>query len=214
MIIHKRVKSMLPVINKKDIRTPLTRLYVSNKEAVVTDGHVLVRTPLDDDDVDMPGATGEPEIEPVLIDINTIERAIKNLPVKPKLLCNHYIQVKKTDDQLFVSSGVPIASFPVQCAQDGYPDYERVIPDYEKNNPLKFILDGKQLRKICDMAIKHGDHKNRVIFEIPRDGNAVLTTPLKFIIQDDDGQDVFTGLIMSLKAMHSRGSRGLAGNIR
>ena len=198
MIIHKRVKSMLPVVSKDNSRIQLTRLYVSDEEAVATDGHVLVRTPVDNS-IDMPDAPGEPVAEPVLIDADVIEKAIKNLPARPKLPCNHHIQVTKDDEQLLVSSNVPVVSFPSQCAQGGYPDYKQVIPDYIGNDPLKFALDGKLLKVICDMAIKHGDTVNRITFEIPRDGGAILTNAVKFTIQNDE-QDVFTGIIMPLRA--------------
>jgi len=198
MIIHKRVKSMLPVVSKDNSRIQLTGLYVSNEEAVATDGHVLVRTPVDNT-IDMPAAAGEPATEPVLIDAGAIEKAIKNLPTRPKLPCNDYIQITEDSDQLLVSSNTPVVSFPSQCAQGGYPDYKQVIPDYTDNNPVKFDLDGKLLKKICDMAIKHGDPVNRITFEIPRDGDALLTSPIKFTIRDDE-QDVFTGLIMPLRA--------------
>ena len=198
MIIHKRVKSMLPVVGKDNSRMQLMRLYVSDEEAVATDGHVLVRMPIDSD-VEMPSAPGEPTTEPVLIDADVIERAIKNLPARPKLPCNHHIQVTKDDDHLFVNSGVPVVSFPSQCEQGSYPDYKQVIPDYTDNNPVKFDLDGKLLKKICDMAIKHGDDVNRITFEISKDGGAFFTGAIKFTIQNDE-QDVFTGLIMSLRA--------------
>ena len=189
---------MLPVVSKDNSRIQLTRLYVSDEEAVATDGHVLVRMPIDSD-VEMPSAPGEPTTEPVLIDADVIERAIKNLPARPKLPCNDYIQVTKDGEQLLVSSNIPVVSFPSQCEQGSYPDYKQVIPDYTDNNPVKFALDGKLLKVICDMAIKHGDDVNRITFEIPRDGGAILTNAVKFTIQNDE-QDVFTGIIMPLRA--------------
>jgi len=227
MIIHKRVKSMLPMTAGKDrSRLRLTRLYVSNEEAVATDGHVLVRTPVNND-VDMLAAIGEPATEPVLIDVDTIEAAIKNLPTKPELDCDNYVQITKDGDRLFVSSNIPLKTLRVKCEQEGgYPNYKAVIPDYTDNMPIKFALDGKLLKKICDMAIKHGDTSNRIIFEIPtttegrlkmqeNDVDPVLdsegfpvfelapigklATALKFTIRDGDGQAVFTGIIMPLR---------------
>ena len=225
MIIHKRVESMLPVASKEPFRAVLQKVYVSLEEAVVTDGNMLVRTSLDNT-VEMPAAPGETMTEPVLVDLETIKKAIGNLPKKPHLPCNNYIRITKDGEQCLVNSGVPVSSFPVSCEQEAYPNYKAVIPDYTDKQPVKFALNAKLLKKVCDMAIKHGNGSNhQITFEIPStepqvkrqengldpvvdaNGDPVfenvpverLTTGLKFVIPDNNNNEVFTGVVMPLR---------------
>lgn len=226
MIIHRKVKSMLPVIGTKDRRTALTKLYVSDEEAVATDGHVLVRMPVDKDLTadDMPKYPGKPITEPTLIDPDVIKKAVDNTPKKPTLEALEYINITKDGDKLFTNLGLPVVSFPSLSCEESYPNYKVAIPDYTDQSPLKFALDGKLLKKLCDLAAKHGNGiTHRITFEIPTteskpktdekgepvfDGGELvfedhpiesLTTALKFTIKADNGDLAFHGIIMPLR---------------
>ena len=226
MIIHKKVASILPAVSKDLARLILQQVYISPDEVVTTDGHLLVRMPLDNTAVDdMPKCPGEPVTEPVLIDPETLKKAVSNIPKRPVLRRSNYINITKDGDRLLVNSGLPVVSFPVQCEQEEYANYKAVIPDYADQVPLKFALDGKILKILCDMAIKHGDVSNRITLELPtvemkpvmeengvdpvtdENGDRVFEqspvgftqSGIKFTINDDNKKETFTGVIMPLR---------------
>ena len=230
MLVNKRIKELTGfVATKDDNRSQLTMINVSKDELTATDGHMLVNMPVDKelDDEQYPAGTSiDPGIDkPVMIDTESINKAVANLPKKANLPILNNIQIGTADNKNIINSGLPVITFPCQDTSGlQYPDYKQVIPDYTEQRPIKFALNGAFLKKVCDLAIKHGDKGNKQItFEIPtaseqvkldENGEAVfydagtpvyelqpittLTSGLKFEVRNDDDV-MFTGLIMPLR---------------
>ena len=192
MIIHKRIKELSKFVAADQSRPSLQHVAVISNNAVATDGAVLVIMPLsnDHDDGDYPAApapltTALPET--VLLTPARLDQAVKNLPKKPDLPILNSIQLAESDGKPVINSGLPPVQFPACDGEpyDSYPNYKVVLPDNTDHNPMRMAFNARYLKQICELAIRHGNNENRIIFEIP-------TTKQAPVI-DGDGNVVFNG---------------------
>lgn len=224
MLINRRVKDMIPFASRDAIRPVLRNIHVGETEVTATNGQILASTPVTTHERDdsfpasdtTPITTGE-----VLLDVESVKQAVNVMPKRPMVPILNELQIAKAGDRVVINAGFPVVSIPVQADQtDRYPNHKQCIPDYAGCEPLKFALDGKLLKCVCDLAIKYGDSYHKIVFEVPTtnrvpaldendcpidDSNGgyvmrqqPLQTAVKFSIADGEGEEVFTGIIMPL----------------
>ncbi len=217
------------VANPKDDphRTQLHHVLVEPEQIVATDGHALIQVNKSSmSDEEYPGGDTVRDIDrPVLLHPEQIKQATALLPAKPTLPCLNNIQVGQVNDKPVIRAGLPVVELPIEDKGLDYPNYKQALPDYADQTPLKFALDGKLLKKVCEFAAKFGNNYSKIIFEIPTtdaqvkmqdnrvdpvcdaEGNLVfeqqpidkLTTGLKFTITNTDTGLEASGLIMPLR---------------
>ncbi len=209
MLIHKAVSALAPFTSTDTHRTAIRKIHINEKECVATDGHCLVIMPNNESehtDGDYPTSNIKTDVKSVLVPIWELKLAVDYLPKKPTLPILNYIQIGTNDgDKPIISSGLPAVQFPINNTDESFPNYQQVIPDYQNDKPIHFAINARILKKVCDLAIKHGNKfTNKITFEIPTEktpehnGIKNLSTAIKFNISDD-GQTKFYGLIMPLR---------------
>jgi len=222
MLVHKRINALAKFVSKETGRDALKRVYVTEDEAVATNGHVMAIMPSDKDVADDQYPAGQEihDAEELLLMPDHIDRAVKNLPKRPPLPALNYIQVGSNGKRALINSGLPVVQFPADNEDQGYydyPDYNSVLSDYTESAPVRFAVNAEYLKRICDLAVKHGNSiTKQITFEIPtttqqlvdvdEDGKSTyetvpverLTSAIKFDIRDR-GETRFHGLIMPLR---------------
>jgi hypothetical protein len=175
---------------------------------------------------DMPASPGEPMSKPVMVDPETLKQAIGLLPAKPTLPALNYVGVMEVEGKPVLTAGLPVVTVPVPEVDGQYPDWRKVVPEYgEEQQPLRFGINGKLLKQVCDMAMRDGDANNMIVFEVPTvkgevvmqdngtdpvtDANGdlvfenrplcTLKQGVKFTISKYDGDTVYSGAIMPLR---------------
>lgn len=220
MLVHRRIKELAKFVSKDVEKESLKKIHVGRTEAAATDGHVLVMMPIDGvvSDDDYPATPNTTDItEPVLVDVDTLEKAIGCLPKKSSLPILNNIQLGTVEGKLVINVGLPPAQFHCEDTTGlQYPNYAQVTPDYSTQQPIRFALNAEILKRVCELAIRCGNkYTKQITFEIPTvvdkivldtDGNKTqetahvtkTETAIKFDIRDD-GATVFRGLIMPLR---------------
>jgi hypothetical protein len=229
MLVNRRVKELAAFVSGDNTSLALKKIYISKEECVATDGHALVIAPNNNTkltDADYPSTETITDITaPVLLDTETIIKAVNNLPKRPALPILNTVQIgADSAGKTVVNSGLPPVKFIAETSDDVYPKYPDVIPDYATKQPLRFAVDAKYLKQVCELAVRHGDkYTRKIVFEVPtvtdavktndegelvRDANGAfvyesvpateLRSALKFVIKNE-GEAVFSGLIMPLR---------------
>ena len=200
MILDPRLKSLATFVSKDIARPVLQNVYVDKKEMIATDNHVLAIAPLNEgllDDEFPKGPALETSFDNILISKDQIESAFKLAPKRPVLPCLKNVQVGTINEGkgVGINVGMPVTQVTALAPDVGpYPDVHAVIPTYE--NPHTFCLDGKMLKQVCDLAIKHGNLVNKIEFKVNHKGvdkDAVLWSI------ENEGDTVLHGLIMPLR---------------
>ena len=233
LVNAKQISELANFTSDDNTRPSLMCVCVKQGEMVATSGHVLaiIRTALNDSDDNFPFSgrefTGTIDNEkPILLKPEQLRQAYTQVPKKTVLPVLQNLQIGTSDGKPVINAGLPVIQIPIDTDQSmQYPNYNQVIPDYKDKKPVRFSLDGAILKKICDMAIKHGTRENhKIVFEIPtvekkvkvdENGNTVyydsgtpvmelqtikkFTNAVKFEIKNDDTGLDCSGLIMPLR---------------
>jgi len=199
MIIHKRIKELIAFVGTSHNREALTKIHVTDKECVATDGHAMVIMPrsntLNDDEYPLTN----PHIDaqyclstPINLDVDVVKNAVASLPKKATLPVLNFIQVGTEGDRAIINAGLPVVRFPAGGTDTAYPNYKAVIPDYIERTPITFAVDGKLLEKVCKLARLHGGEISHGIkFTIPTTKNEVSRDSQGEAVLDDNGDPIF-----------------------
>ena len=184
MLVNKRIKDLAAFVAKDVSRAQLQKVLITKDEIVATDGHVLAIMPVDTglDDQDYPAG---PEIDTTLekqitLTTDQIDTALSILPKKPQLPMLENIQIGTADGAPVINAGLPVIQIPGNKNTDNetYPDYKRVIPQYDTGNSVKLQLSGAFLKQLAALAVKYDKIPKRLLLTIPTEEYHVRTAVL------------------------------------
>ena len=207
MLVNKRINELTKFTEKDGHHPVLQRICITNDEIVATDGHILGIMPVDKSltDTDYPaGPAIDTEItRPLLLPAGQIKDAVALLPKKPVLPVLDNIQIGSRDGKTVINAGLPVVQILGDNNEDmAYPNYKQVIPDYDNSTAVRVALDGKLLKILSELAVKHGDCKNQITFQIPTSTDCVKDA-VKWKIENEYKMIMFHGVLMPLRITES-----------
>jgi len=202
MLIDKRIVGIAACVAKESRCPVLKKVFIKKNTAVASDGCILARCRSSiSDDYDFPGtAPGAIEETGVLLEPDVLKKAFRNGEAKTHRAAVEMMRIGQEGDHVIVQyldeSETPCTELQKVIGEQ-YPDYEKVFP---KGRPeVTFSLDGKLLKRVCDMAIKFGDGvTNRITFRVEAVKNRPVTSAIKFEVVNHETGGI-DGVIMPLR---------------
>jgi len=172
-LLGKRSLEIIKLACNDETRQALNGLYVDGDTTVVTDGHKLIRVKSQSPPVcDWPANGIKWTVEePFIIDKKTVEKALKNIPKKQAIPILHnaavgLIKVEEGTAKKAVCQTTDLErteNIETRTVDGKFPDYKRVIPDYENESEYSRIgISAKYLMDVCSI-LKNYDERMHLI---------------------------------------------------
>jgi len=206
-LLGKRNLEIIKLASNDETRQALNGLYVDGDTTVVTDGHKLIRVKSQSPPVcDWPvnGIKWTVE-EPFIIDKKTVEKALKNIPKKQAMPILHnvavgLIKVDEGEVKKAVCQTTDLErteNIEARTVEGKFPDYKRVIPDYENESEYSRIgISAKYLMEVCSVLKNYDEKMGFVTLYFKKEGtenhSIVLTA------EDGEGNEA-TAVIMPVR---------------
>lgn len=203
-LLNKKNLEIIKIASADQTRLALNGLYVDGDTTVATDGHRVIRVQTQSPAVEDWPANGVKwdKEEPFIMDKKTVEKALKNIPKKTDLpiLQNVGVGLIHTDQYdpkkivcqtTDLDTTDNVESKPI----DGiYPDYKRIIPDYEDKEQYQCVaISAKYLKEVCMILEKYQEKSSRIQLYIKDENHSIVLTA------EDDNETKATAIIMPMK---------------
>lgn len=202
-LFNRKQLENIKLASKDDTRMALNGLYFKGNSTISTDGHKLMKvtyTPPESESKEEWPVNGVQWLDSdasFILPRSTVEKALQNIPKKDghplSILSNVAVGlIQKVDGEpsratCQTSDLINTNNVEAQIVDVKFPDYERVIPDYE-NSELKPTLylrpdseyrrvgiDAHMLKEICAQLEKYNS-KHHIVLHIGDENQAVVIT--------------------------------------
>lgn len=160
-------------------------LDVDAKVLVATDGHRLIKHPVEVDPADVSGY--------ISADALKVARKLNRADAQ--------LVIRATSDALELLDGTIM---PRPTSKNSFPPYDRVIPNYDNRDTITVALDAKYLMELCQALGGNAKDGTAVslTFPLPTDGDAMLDP---FVVDRSAGSEAVAILMPVNHKLLSKG---------